>query len=162
MKRASLVFYLLLLLSCKSNNNSDLHLFNNIMLKLQEGESKAQITQKLQDAYFQYIDKKPFQVPIFMIIENHNYLIYLGIPVGTNLQEIADSDIIEEAHIISSPESDLSTYAYRRYIYDAEFISEYAVNINDNLIFLFAITDSEEVSESMFNLKEISTRIFTR
>ena len=152
----------LFLLSCKSNSNNELHLFNNIMFKLHEDESRVQITGELQEAYFHHINEKPFQVPIFMIIENHNYLIFIGIPVATNLQEIADAGIIEGAQIISGSESDLSTYTYRRYSYNAKFISEYAVNVNDNLIFLFAMTDSQEVSASMFNLKELSGRIFTR
>lgn len=151
----------LFLFSCKGNSNNELHLFNNIMFKLHEDESRIQITGELQEAYFHYINEKPYQAPIFMIIENHNYLIYIGIPVATNLQEIADAGIIEGAQIITGPESDLSTYTYRRYSYDADFISEYAVNVNDNLFFLFAMTDSQEVSESMFNLKELSGRIFT-
>lgn len=152
----------LLLLSCKGNSNNDLHLFNNIMFSLNEDESRTQITEELQEAYFKYINEKPFQVPIFMIIENHNYQIYIGIPVGTNLEELAGADIKEGAQIITDPESDLSTYAYRQYSYDAEFISEYAVKVNENLLFLFAITDSYEVSESMFNLNELAGRIFAR
>ncbi len=152
----------LFLFNCKGNSNNELHLFNNIMFGLHEDENRVQITRELQEAYFYYVDEKPFQVPIFMIIENHNYRIYIGIPVGTNIQELAGSGLLEGAQLISGPESDLSSYAYRRYRYDAHFISEYAVNMNDNLVFLFAITDSQDVSDSMLNLNELSGRIFAR
>lgn len=147
----------LTLVCCTSKQNQSVFLFNDISFKLNEGEEVVDIDSKKKEIFNSYFDKKSVQIPLFRCIESDDYLIFVGIPLNTSIKDLAYyslSDTLNQTFY----ESDSTTYFYKAYSAKKEIIKIYTRSFSNNLVYVFSVSDSATLSDSLFNMKALSNR----
>lgn len=158
MKYYIFVLLVILLSACSTNPKNNIDLFNGNSFKLNSNEKESQITTGLKNSYLDFIKEKEIQIPLFKSIKNSNYVIFIGLPVNTSASKLFETSIFNDSLLLTS-KTDNSSYDFKKYKNGNQFISEYSANIQDNLVYILTITDSENVSDSLFNFGELSSRL---
>ncbi len=156
MYRLIFCFVALLFCSCHTERDHELSLFNGLTFHLKNGERTAPSTQEVQATYETLTDNT-VQIPLYRSIESDNYRIFIGLPYRTSLSAM-DSKGGDSQSSLTVPAGKDSVY-YRRYDRDSLIISEYATRFTGNLIYLAAITSSQTISDSLFDIQSLSERI---
>jgi hypothetical protein len=84
-------------------------------------------------------------------------LIFVGIPYNTSIKELSDYNLI---HTLNQTyfESDSANYFYKTYCDKKDQITIYIRNFSNNLVYVLTVSNSGKLSDSLFNLKELSNR----
>ena len=137
-------------------------LFNKIAFSLSEKESVEAISSQTKDIYFSFLKDKEIQPPLFKHILANDYSIFIGIPYNVQLSQFTASPVAGCDAGFFQFNTDSTSYSYNRYKYDSMYISEYVVNLDENLIYVLGTTSSEQVADSLFNKTSISNRIIKK
>jgi len=149
----------LILVCCSSKQDQDqnLFLFNDISFKLIDGEKVVNTDSKHKEIFHSYHDAKSTQIPLFKCLESDNYSIFIGVPFNTSLIEL--SNISMPPHLkLTLFEGDSINYVYKAYNSEKELVTIYAKNFMDNLVYVLTVSNSAELSDSLFNAKALSNR----
>lgn len=146
-----------MLVCCTSKSEREVVLFNDITFKLNDGEEIISIDSKKKEIFNSYVDKTSIQIPLFRCIKADNYLIFLGIPINTSIKELADYNL---AHIKNQSlfEGDSTSYFYIIHQNEADYITVYSKVFDKNLIYTLTVSNSVELSDSLFNKNALSKR----
>jgi len=151
--------FLFLYLSCTNNNSKEINLFNNISFTLHTGEKLSEITPVITDMYSEYFNNQQVQIPLFKYIKHKDYVIFIGIPYDTSIDKMMNLQSMKPDSCHVSLEK-ISTGFFNKYKKNGYYIFEYsAVFENKSLIYISAMSDSKEISDSVFNKQGIINRI---
>lgn len=158
MKNALLILIMsTTLLCCTSKQDESVLLFNTIFFKLNNGEEVVEIDTKKKEIFNSYFDKNDVQIPLFRCIKSDSYLIFIGIPFNTSVKELTDYSLTQALNQTFF-EGDSTNYFYKTYSNEKEQITTYTRNFNNNLVYVLTVANSAELSDSLFNTKELSNR----
>lgn len=158
-KHIILLLAICTLWACASEKESEISLFNDITFKLMEGEKAINVDLKTKEAYESYASTATFvQIPLFKAITSKDYTIYLGLPINTTVQKLAD---LRAKHINtpSSFDTDNTSYFYTQYQSKDRYIAEYCKVLNGNTIYILTASNTPEMSNMLFNLETLSNRL---
>lgn len=156
----NVILYLLIsltLVCCTSKQDESVLLFNKISFKLNNAEEVVKIDIKKKGIFNSYFDKNDVQIPLFRCIKSDRYLIFIGIPFNTSVKELTDYSLTQSLNQTFF-EGDSTNYFYKTYSNEKEQITTYARNFSNNLVYILTVTNSIELSDSLFNTKELSNR----
>jgi hypothetical protein len=142
---------------CTSKQDRSVLLFNKILFKLNDGEEVVKIDSKKKEIFNSYFDKSSIQIPLFRCIEYDSYLIFIGIPFNTNVKELTDYSLAQTLNQTFF-KGDSTNYMYKTYSNEKEQITTYIRNFSTNLVYILTVTNSAILSDSLFNIKELSNR----
>jgi hypothetical protein len=127
------------------------------MFKLNDGEEVVEIDSKKKEIFNSYFDKKPAQIPLFRCIKSESYLIFVGIPFNTSIKELTDYSL---THTLNQTfiEGDSTNYVYKKYSNEKENITTYTRDFSNNLVYVLTVSNSDELSDSLFNIEKLSNR----
>ena len=145
------------LVCCTYKQAPSVLLFNKISFKLNDGEEVVKIDSKKKEIFNSYFDKKSVQIPLFRCIKSDSYLIFVGIPFNTSVKEFTDYSL---THTLNQTffEGDSTNYFYKTYSNEKEQITIYTRNFMNNLVYVLTVSNSAKLSDSLFNIKELSNR----
>lgn len=132
-------------------------LFNKISFKQTDGEEIVKIDYKKKEIFNSYFDKNSVQIPLFRCIKSDSYLIYVGIPFNTSVKELNDYSLTQTLNQTFF-EGDSTSYIYKTYSNEKEQITTYTRNFSNNLVYVLTVTNSAALSDSLFNIIELSNR----
>ena len=158
MRNSLLLLLIVSVLSCTTEKRNEIPLFNEVTFILLEGENIVDIKPAITERYFSHFINHSFQIPLFRYIENSNYEIFIGIPYGTSIKKLINSQLINQDSSLIDSKSDSVSYYFKKHEKKSSYITEYAVNFENNLIYILSVTNSKEVSDSLFNYFELSER----
>ncbi|RYM34954.1 hypothetical protein ERX46_06160 [Brumimicrobium glaciale] len=160
MKKFIIFSLLLFFTACTSNsdNQKSLDLFNGSTFELNESEKELAMTLHIKESYLDLIKEKSLQIPLFKIVKGPKYHIFIGLPVNTSLTEIFKAPLFNDS-IKLEFKTDTTSYDYKKFKYEENYISEYVSEKEGNLIYILSVTDSEEISDSLFNFEKLSNRL---
>jgi hypothetical protein len=156
----NIILYLLIsitLVCCTSKQDQSVLLFNKISFKLIDGEEVVKIDYKKKEIFNSYFDKNSVQIPLFRCIKSDSYLIYVGIPFNTSVKELNDYSLTQTLNQTFF-EGDSTSYIYKTYSNEKEQITTYTRNFSNNLVYVLTVTNSAALSDSLFNIIELSNR----
>lgn len=142
---------------CTSKQDQSVLLFNKILFKLNDGEEVVKIDYEKKEIFNSYFDTNSVQIPLFRCIKSDSYLIFIGIPFNTSVKELTDYNLTQALNPIFF-EGDSTSYIYKTYINEREQITTYTRNFSNNLVYVLTVTNSAALSDSLFNIKELSNR----
>jgi hypothetical protein len=132
-------------------------LFNNISFKLNNNEKVVDIDKEKKDIFNSYFNEESIQIPLYRCIKSDNYLIFLAIPFNTSVKELADYGLTQTLNQ-TFYDSDSTTYFYKKCSNEKEQITIYTKNFSNNLVYVLAVSDLAELSDSLFSIEAISNR----
>lgn len=156
----NIILFLLIsitLLCCTSKQDESILLFNKISFKINNAEEVVKIDTKKKEIFKSYFDKNDVQIPLFRCIKSDRYLIFIGLPFNTTLKELTDYSLSQSLNQTFF-EGDSTSYFYKTYSNEKEQITTYARNFSNNLVYVLTVTNSTELSDSLFSTKELSNR----
>ncbi len=147
-----------LVCSCQSKNEG-LALFNEYSFHLTGNEEVVEPDSVLRSAYLTHMNAFKLQIPLFKTIKDSNYTLFIGIPYNSSMARIKES--LKDFTWADSLElkTDSSAFLYANYKQDSTYLLEYIKSIDKNMVYVFAMSKSKQVKDSVFNMKEISNRI---
>lgn len=157
----SILLFFFLLTSCTSQKQNDINLFNNVIFKLNENENSVDIDFSKKSLYNYFVDKNSVQIPLFKCIRADNYIIFLGIPVNLNKNQSLKYNVsyskseIENDSIVNSH---FEIKDKNKNYFSTSFLKE----LDKNKIFVLTISNSELVTDSLFNKRKINNRFINR
>ncbi|PWH82257.1 hypothetical protein [Brumimicrobium oceani] len=160
MKNYIFLFLLFLTFACgdTQKDKNEIDLFNGNAFTLNSGEKEAQITVGLKKAYLQLIENKATQIPLFKSVKGAGYTIFIGLPVNTSADQLFTAPLFNDSLLLNSKTED-SKFEFKQYAKENQYVSEFATDIQGNLIYFLALTDSKDLSDSLLNYNELSKRL---
>lgn len=158
MRSFSFIVILFLLVSCSENNSRQIELFNDINITLLESETVVEVNAENQADYASTFSEHSFQIPLFKTVTGSGYIIYIGLPFNTNLASLTQFPLISNDSIRDS-QIEPDKYYHKQYQSGDQYITEYAVDYETNLVYFLIKTDSAEVADSLFNYSSLAGRI---
>ena len=156
----NLVLFLLIsltLVCCTSKQDQSVLLFNRISFKLTDDEEVVKIDFKKKEIFNSHFDKESVQIPLFRCIKSDSYLLFVGIPFNTSVKELTDYSLTQTLNQTFF-EGDSINFCYKTYSNEKEQITTYTRNFSNNLVYVLTVTNSAALSDSLFNIKELSNR----
>ncbi len=161
MKIKLLFIFVLLLTACQlAKENKQIPVFNNLHFQTLSAEKVVKLSPEVKEMYFGIVGERPVQVPLFKCLKGPDYHIFIGIPYNTNLNEISGTKLADKLNPLSL-ESDGKTYDFKSYQKDSVFVSEYAEKLNEDLLYILAISNTKEIHINSFNIENLSNRIIS-
>ena len=94
-------------------------------------------------------------------IKHADYEIFIGIPYNTSIQQLFQNQLKKQDSLIDMLYSDSHSH-YVKYKRNDFYIAEYATKVASNsLIYIYTMSISKEVTDSLFNKFELSSRVKT-
>ena len=157
MKKAFfLLFVIIGLFSCK-NQEDNLFLFNNVSFTLLQNEKTSTITTIEKDKFFSYFNEQAPGIPMYKCIKTNTHTIYIALPYNTSFQSLSDTNLLLCNQDALNQVKD-SAYYYSRYDCSGEFVSEYVVSVDGNIIYLLASASSKAIADSLFSFNAMKNR----
>jgi hypothetical protein len=161
MKNSVIILLVITILSCSREKKNEILLFNEIKFKINEGEAIGIVNSKIKNIYTENFNNSQIQVPLFKYIKHNNYEIFIGIPYNTSIEALVQNQLEKHDSIITNIKSDTLSY-YIKYKRNGLYITEYAANVASNsLIYISTMSISKELTDSLFNKLDFSSRINT-
>jgi hypothetical protein len=159
MRRLILFLFLILVISCTTKNKNDIKLFNNISFEMRNGETLMDIHSSIKEMYTEYFNNQQIQIPLFKYIKHRNYIIFIGIPYETSIHKMTKIQLEKPDSSRLFFESNNKSF-FNKYKKNRFYITEYSILIeNNSMIYISTMTNSKEISDSLFNKSEIVKRI---
>lgn len=147
--------------SCRQRDtNSKIVLPNGIDISLLDGEVQNRKPPAfLMDDYFSTFNaNNDHQIPLYRTVEHKDYIFYIGLPYNFDLDKIFKDNLIEENYnLVKAKRKDHSIY--KVYQKNNKYAVEFVKQLEKNLIYILAITDSEESLKNALSLPEFLNRI---
>lgn len=159
--RFSIALVFFLLISCTTQKQTDINLFNNVIFKLNENENSVDIDNSKKNLYNTFINKNPVQIPLFKCVRADDYIIFLGIPVNANTEQFSEYNLLYNKSKIKNDSIVTSHFEIKnknKDYFSTSFIKEF----DKNKIYVLAISNSEFVTDSLFNKKKLNNRFINR
>lgn len=156
-----LVFFGTFFCGCHQQNpKTEIEFFNGVHFDLTKDESIVPINKLLNAHYKSLFIDSTINMPLYKVIHNNEYTIYIAIPFKFPLRKINANNLIKSDTIIPTNISSLDTSntCYRSYQKKDTSIIEYACNIQSSLFYLVGTTTSPKVAQQMFNYQSLSKR----
>jgi len=153
-----LLFVFSTLLSCTSKNEAEVELINGLVFKLIDGEKVKSIDSETKEKYHSYINNTSIQIPLFRCIESDNYVIYIGFPISATIKKLVGLKIEH----INNPiffDTDSTSSLYVSHYDELNYITEYFKIVDNNTLFILIVSNSLELSDSLFNIETLSARL---
>ena len=158
MKNVFLLLFLIIgFLSCKNQEENSLFLFNNASFALLQGEKISTITKVEKDKFFSYFNEQAPQIPIYKYIKTNTHTIYIALPYNTSIQNFSNANFLL-CNPNTPTQGNNPAYHYSQYDCMGEFVSEYVVSIDGNIIYLLASTPSKAMADSLFSFEAMKNR----
>ena len=155
--RFSLFLFSFLLISCTSQEKTDMNLFNDIFFKLNEKEKSVNIDDSKKIIYQKFVDKNSPQIPLFKCVSADNYTIFLGIPVNSSTEQFSKYDLLYNKSKIKNDSIVKSHFKIKNKSKDY-FSTSFVKEFDKNKIYVLAISNSESITDSLFNKKKMNNR----
>jgi hypothetical protein len=159
--RFSILLIFFLLTSCTKQKQTDINLFNNIIFKLNENENLVDIHSSKKNLYNNLVDNVSIQIPLFKCISADDYIIFLGIPVNATTEQFSKDNLLYRKNKIKKDSIVKSHFEIKnksRDYFSTSFIREF----DKNKIYVLAISNSEFLTDSLFNKKKLNSRFINR
>jgi len=150
-------FFITTLVRCINQQDEKLLLFNRISFEITNGEEVVKIDSKKKEIFNSYFDKNSVQIPLFRCIKSDDYLIFIGIPFNTSVKELTHYRLTQTLNQTFFEGDSISRF-YKKYSNEKEQITTYVRNFSNNLVYILTVSNSSEISDSLFGLEEISKR----
>ncbi|MFA0964468.1 hypothetical protein AB9P05_21860 [Roseivirga sp. BDSF3-8] len=148
-KLGLIVFIALIMFSCSSTSEREIDVFNDITFSVKADEKIVPIDPVIRETFDSHLQDPSIQMPLFRAIQAEGYMIFLAIPVNTSLQELSNQ---------ASGDAD---YFYAEKKHNDKAISMYARQFDKNLVYVLTVSESIELSDSLFNESSLAER-FTK
>lgn len=126
---------------------------------MHKGETLMGIKPSINELYSAYFNNRQPQIPLFKYVKHLNYQIFIGIPYDTSISNMIKAQLEKPDSLRVFFESN-PNYFFTKYERDGLYITEYAsVYENRNILYISTITNMKEISDSLFNMSDVSTRI---
>ena len=160
MKNSFLLLFIIIgAFSCGSQDDSRLLLFNNTSFTLLQNEKVLNITAIEKDNFFSYFDEQAPRIPLYKCIKNSNiYTIYIALPYNTSIQDLSNTNLISCHQDTLAHVRDVA-YNYRKYKCLNEYVSEYTILLDDNMVCLLTSTSSALIADSLFSFEAMKNRL---
>jgi len=155
----SLILAVLIIAGCSPENTEEIAIFNEISFALHEGESIADFGDREKDQFHSYFSNTDIQVPLFKYITADDYSVYMGLPFNTSVRDISGFRLLNTPQNQSAVRTDSASYFYINHRSETNYISEFVIDIDENMIYIIAETDSPQLSDSLFNYTALSKRL---
>lgn len=147
-----------LLFACNSRSDSVVHLTNGNEFKLVGSEKEREKNNTAIKQFMEFTSTyNTFQIPLFSYIQDSNYSIFIGLPVGVKgIPEIMDKFSFEKMNF----QTDSKTYAYR-YSYSSSNKTQYYEffkEIGGSLYYTLIVEFQSTKKNSYFSIKSLSDR----
>ena len=142
---------------CNNHRYEHVPLLNNISFKLIDGEKVVEIDDRIEQKYNSHFDSNVIQIPLFRCVQNDSYIIYLGIPYNTSLKELANCSV-EQSPTKVIFEGDSTKEIYKSFVSEKDYVTSYARNFDNNLVYVLAVANSALLSDTLFSREELSNR----
>ena len=157
MKKTLLLLLVISFFSCNNQSEKNLLLFNNVSFALLQNEKISNITSIEKDKFFSHFNEQAQQIPMYKCIKGDAYTVYIALPFNTTIQELCAADFIVCDQDVLTP-IEASEYYYKKYKCVDRFVSEYAISIDNNIVYVLATTSLESVADSLFSYEAIKNR----
>ena len=144
--------------SCGNKDKSSLYLFNNVSFTLLQNEKVSNITSIEKDNFFSYFNEQAPGIPLYRCIKGDSYTAYIALPYNTTIQALHNADVVLCNQDALSQISDYTTHYYRAYKCMGIYIYEYAVLIDNNIVYVLATTSLESTADSLFSFEAMKNR----
>ncbi|MFA9388174.1 MAG: hypothetical protein ACERKD_00115 [Prolixibacteraceae bacterium] len=165
MKRIVLTWVIISILSVLPScleTNKEISLFNGLKFELNKGEVVNYVDMHVNDKYTRYFNNRKIQIPLFKYIKNADYEIFIGVPFNTTIDAFIQDQLKNQDFATTKITYD-SISCYKNSKMDNFYIVEYARNYsNKSLLYIAAISNSLELSDSLFSMSQLSNRIISR
>lgn len=159
--RFSILLFFFFLISCTKQKQSDINLFNNIVFKLNENENSVDINSSKKNLYNNFVDKNSVQIPLFKCVSADDYIIFLGIPVNAKTEQFSKDNLLYRKSKIKNDSIVKNHFEIKNK--DKDYFSTSLIKEFDkNKIYVLAISNSEFVTDSLFNKRNINNRFIRR
>ncbi|PKR81064.1 hypothetical protein CW751_05630 [Brumimicrobium salinarum] len=153
-----LLFFALTACTTSNQSNEEIILFNNIGFKINNHEKEIKPSIQIKENYLAKISNKKNQIPLFKIIKGKNHHIFIGLPVATSLENLHKNNLMEDAIKLEN-KFDKHHYDFNQFQNQDTLLTEYTRLLNNNLIYILAVTTNKELSDSLFTFEKLSDRI---
>ena len=161
MKKIFVVLFIISILSCSKENKNEIPLFNELSLKIYDGESIVAVNTEIKDKYSKCFNSSIIQIPLLKYIKGKNYEIYIGVPFNVSIEAMIENQLSMQDSVAVDFKSD-SLHYFKSYKKNEIYIAEYAAKIdNKSLLYISTMSDSKALSDSLFNEQQLSKRIIS-
>lgn len=161
MKNPFLFLFLIFIISCSNIKNNEIALFNETSFIIFEDEVICSIDFETKNKYTENFNNSNIQVPLFKYIKNNNYEIFIGIPYNTSIDLLYQKKNGINDSLLNSKLDSLCYF--KNYKRSEKYITEYVSKVDaSSLIQISTMTISKEISDSLFNIFELSKRLKTK
>jgi hypothetical protein len=162
-KKFLLILFISSFLACStSRETKEVFIFNNISFKILKNENIVDVNTLIIKEYQSFFANKKLQIPLFKCIKNKDYTMYIGIPYNTSINELINFQIMDKPVNQTEFETDSLTYFFRKKKNEGIYITEFSKVFNKNLIYILSKSNSEIVSDTLFNKTELSKRLIQK
>lgn len=153
-----MVIIVVFLISCQSDYNKEIALYDDVKFELKNKEQKKEITKKIKDDYFLFVEKRQMQIPLYRYIKGSNYAIYIGLPFNAEISDFSNTKLFEDKSCLAT-KSKADLFEYTNYKLDTLFVTEYVYKKRKNLVYILTATDDKSIQKSLFQYEDLSNRI---
>jgi hypothetical protein len=150
------------LFSCSGTASSGIPLFNGVSFQLQADERTVELRPADREYFNSILEVSDIQIPLFRRIESPTHSIYIGLPIGTSLEEM---NTLMRDHSITSSSSMSTNEAYVHHAFkhssDSSYVIQHLHAFDNNLVLVLVITENQTIAENAFQADSIAVR-FTR
>ncbi len=161
MNKCLLIVFVVLFSSCRQyDTNTRITLPNGVGISLHEGEiqNRKQSAFLITDYFSLFKEENTHQIPLYRTVEHGDYRFFIGLPYGKYITKIFEEDLVEESYALVKKEKK-NNISYKIYNKENQYIVEFAERIENNLIYILAVTDKKKVLENTLSLSGFISRI---
>jgi len=156
------ILFLITLTSCNSfTSNKKVILPNGVNIPLYDNEVQIHEHSKfITEDYFSFFKKNiNIQTPLYRTIRHKGYLLFISLPYNKTITNISNENLIKEIYTLEKKESDQTSYSYKSYTQSSQHLVEFVKKIDNNLIYMLAVTSDENTAKSFSKSSYFSDRI---
>lgn len=149
------IIAIITLISCANKNEPLIYIFNDVAFKTLKGEREIKIEKQIQQDYLKYFGDN--KIPLFKVIQNNTYVIYLGLPYNLKMMDIVNYVKEKRDSSFTNVTADKHTLTVIR-SHNGYSTTECYYKIDSiNLLYIASISNGD--TNSMANAKKLIQRI---
>jgi len=162
MQKIILCILFLCLISCVTHNPKELSLFNNYSFQLNNGDELETLNTLIQQDYQSFVHTADYQIPLFRFIKQNDSRIFIALPFNANLKQLSKNQLLDTTALVVKSETDSVSFSFRNFKCKTTYLSELIVQLDKNLLYILAVTDSQNVATTDFNKETLLKRIIKK
>lgn len=154
-----LMLFVLLLGSCSQGNSNSLTLFNGNAFQLTKQENAVNIRPEDKDYFNRFVRSSDIQIPLFRRVEASSHSIFIGLPVGTSLEELLTLEA-QYRTASSTFTTDSNQFFHHRTQQgeDSMVVTTHVRLIDHNLVYLIVIAPQKSAIKDRFAPDSLAAR----